>query len=418
MKLRRHRETQRARKVVDYSGKAVDYSGPTFGDAWLHTSAGDPTGIPAVAGIIDLIANTCSLVEFRVVDDAGLPVRDSALAALLARPHSAQGGVWRWRADLAMSLAAYDEALIHVLRIGAKVIGLRVVPILSALPLLVDGNVCWQDTSRSRPILIQAQDAIFVRCATTRRANPGLNGLIRGASRMDALREIGAAELARLEHQRGHAETGMAPAFGYQFPPGVSPEQADEWVTRTENRNRGRSRWGRIVAAGGGSEIVAIPSTTARDAQQAEMTELTVAQAAWRWNIPPSIAGVRGAQVDTTGGDWRRFVTVCVAPPMTAVASEIENRIAKPGEHIRVSTEGLMLYDPLVMAQVRHQYIQSGLELPDEIRGEMGLRPLPPYPADPSATPGSVPQITPVGGGANDAALFSPGATKPVEGKP
>lgn len=393
------------RAVAQVAAKTASSPDFTLAEDGWSSMWGDPASTPAVDGILRLLANAGAAIEFSVVDEAGLPARGSELGALLANPHRAVSGAWEWRADLAMSFARYNEALLHILRVGSRVIGLRVVPIEQAQPIWENGGVTWIDTSRASPLRILPRDAIFMRGANAKRAENGLGGLRRGLSPLHTLRDVTAAEDARQAYAAQHAASGMQPAYGYQFPTGTTPDQASEWIDATERRHAGRKRWGRILAVGNGAQIISIPPSSARDAQAAEQTALTLAQAAWEWDVPPSIAGVQGAQIDSVGGDWRRFVTLCAAPPMLAIASALQTRLAAPGERIRLVTEGLMHHDPLVAAQVRHTDVQSGVLLPDEARADMGRGPLPAYTPTPLGgtiqAPGSVPQMTPVGGAPN-----------------
>lgn len=374
--------------------------------------------IPGVLGLATLLSNSAASIRFRVTDAKGVRVTDSPLAKLLADPHRAGGSPWQWRADMAMSIAGRSECLLHVLRVGRRVVGFRIAPLGLCSPMLVDGGVGWQDTSTGRTVMIGRDDWILLRTGALSNPDGSFQGLQRGSSRTNALADVAFAESERQKHLADHARSGLAPAFAYEFPPTKTAAQAKEWVDTAEAKNSGRRKWGRILPVGGGAKIVPVPTQSSRDAQMAELTALVVAHAAWLWNIPPSVAGLEGAQSDTTGNDWRRFITLAVCPLLYPFASAAEQRYGQPGETVTLDTSALILDDPLVRAQVDHLHVQDGQRVVDELRVRDGLEPYPALPADGGASaPGSVPQITPVGGAPNAVGAL-PFASQNAGGRP
>jgi HK97 family phage portal protein len=148
------------------------------------------------------------------------------------------------------------------------------------------------------------------------------------------------------------------------------------------------------------------------DSQFVEGERLNLTQVAHILRLPVKFLTGEG---DLTEWDFLSLYTLAIAPRLRRIELALfadpdlfPQRIIYP----EFDTKPLLRTDAKTQAEVAHIQIQDGSMLPDEYRAEQGKPPLPPMPADPSATPGMVPQITPVGGAPNPAASGEPA---PVE---
>jgi phage portal protein BeeE len=99
----------------------------------------------------------------------------------------------------------------------------------------------------------------------------------------------------------------------------VDQETAERWIKAIEARHQGSAKAGKIIAVGGGAELVAIPISLA-DAQFAEATRLTIEQAAGMYQVPLSFAVGGPGSKPPSDTDWRMFLTFALGPVLDAMA--------------------------------------------------------------------------------------------------
>jgi HK97 family phage portal protein len=176
-----------------------------------------------------------------------------------------------------------------------------------------------------------------------------------------------------------------------------------------EKQHKGAHRAGKTIVVGGGAELVPIPISL-QDAQFAEVTRLTIAQAATIYQVPIRLvlADAAGGSTRDADADWRHLLTFGLGPFFVASeeAFSLDEDLFDPdtdGEDLTVKADpdALLKLNPEVQANVDHLNIQDGVKLVDEVRAMKGLGPLPPVPKDWTQHPGQIPQITPVGGSPN-----------------
>lgn len=223
----------------------------------------------------------------------------------------------------------------------------------------------------------------------------GDGGMDEAPSPIKVFRDSLSAALARQAHELRMWQKGTAVKLAVQFPPGVTKDQADQWREGWKRDYEGVD--GDTTAViGGGAEIKQI-GMTADDAQFVQLANLTVEDAARIMGVPARLLGVRtdkNVPLEQDLAEWLRFG---IGPELYRIESALsadEQLFGSARTYPAFYTENFVRGDLLTEDNVAHQRVQDGRILVDEWRKEQGLPPLP-------NGAGSIPQIVPVGGGAN-----------------
>lgn len=227
----------------------------------------------------------------------------------------------------------------------------------------------------------------------------GQGGQLVAPSPVEVFREALAGPIGRQRHEARMWRRGTALQVAIEFPAGVTKEQADLWREGWRENYEGTS--GETTAVvGGGGKITPVGMTLA-DATFVEMANLTVQDASRIMAVPANLLGysilARGTanlEQDTT--TWLRFG---LGPELGRIEDALkadDQLFGAAGRGLLpvFDTEGFVRGDVITEDKVAHQRVQDGRLLVDEWRAKQGLPPLP-------NGAGMVPQIVPVGGGAN-----------------
>lgn len=381
---------------------------------WQLLSAPEQAvGLPAVIAVIRLLAHSAALVPLIVVrsDENGIAQRatDTWQWRLLnRRPGPPPQTPFHFKADIAAQFSGRGNAYIRKYVASGTRVGEDGPRVTELAPLLAGrvkprrqaGAIVFDDSSdlSSGQQTVTTKEIIQIRSFAFE--GQGLEGL----APITAARYAIEAGLRRQQFEARHLANGIFPGIGFQWPAGVTKEQADRWIEQIEAKHQGSFNAGKMIFVGGGATVTPIPISL-EDAQFAETTKLTLAQVAGMYQIPMSFITPGEREVP---GDihWRYFLTFALGPILEAMVqglSSDEMLFPPDGEQleVRAQSDALLNPDPLQKATVDHLKIQSGAKLVDEVRAANGDGPLPPIPDDWQQHPGQVPQITPVGGAPN-----------------
>lgn len=391
-------------------------------------------GLPAVLSVIRLLSHAAGMVPFRVVRGMEGELRQPAQGTwqhhlLYKRPGPPPTTPFNFKADLAAQFAGRGNAYIRKLKPATartrlstgqtpRVTELMVMDGGKITPRRSDsGSVVFDDGSGVKNIERGTDEVIHIRSFAT-------SGGLEGVSPITACRTMIEAGLSRQDFERAHLRNGIFPGVGITFPTSVDQAQGERWLEFIEKQHKGPTRAGKTIIVGGGAELTAIPISL-QDAQFAEVTRLTILQAATLFQVPPRLLldNASGGSTRDADADWRHLLTFALGPFFIAAEQGFaaDDDLFVPGEDDDLTPladpDALLKLNPEVQANVDHLSIQDGVQLVDEVRARKGLGPLPPVPDDWAKEPGKVPQITPVGGAPNPLADTSKplndGATPP-----
>jgi HK97 family phage portal protein len=371
-------------------------------------------GLPAVLAVIRLLSHSAAMVPLQVLrgdeDAVRERLQDSWQWRRLNRaPGPPPATPFAFKADAAANFAGRGQAFVRKIKpSGQRAFSdsSRITEFMVLNSGLVKarradtGAVVFDDSTGPKMVTRGSDEIIQVRSFSTA---DGLNGL----SPITAARMMISAGLGRNRFEAAHLRNGVRPGAVLEYPSNITPEQAREWIDFINAQHQGDGRAGKILAAGGGAKFIPLPVSLA-DAQFAEMTRITMEQAAAMWQVPfPIMLQTRTAATDD---DWRNFITFALGPFLTAMAeaftadTDVFDPVSEADLQVVPYPDAMVRMDPLKKAQIQREQIQTGTRLVDELRGQDGLAELPPIPEDWNQAPGKVPQITPVGGAVNPVA--------------
>lgn len=378
-------------------------------------------GLPAVLAVIRLLSHAAGMVPFRVVRGLDGELKQPASDAwqhrlLYKRPGPPPTTPFNFKADLAAQFAGRGNAYVRKLKPATartrlttgqtpRVTELMVMDGAKITPRRTDvGAVVFDDGSGTKSIERGVDEVIHIRSFAT-------GGGLEGVSPITACRTMIETGLSRQDFERAHLRNGIFPGVGITFPASVDEGQGQRWLKFIEKQHKGPPRAGKTIIIGGGAELTAIPISL-QDAQFAEVTRLTILQAATLWQVPPRLLldNASGGSSNDADADWRHLLTFGLGPFFIAATESFaaDDDLFAPGSDDDLTPladpDALLKLNPEVKAAVQTAQIQTGLRLPNELRAADGLGPLPPVPDDWTQNPGDVPQITPVGGAPNPTA--------------
>jgi HK97 family phage portal protein len=388
------------------------------GNAWAPIGLERAVGLPAVLAVIRLISHAAALVPLNVHRVDGEITRralDTWQWRLLnTRPGAPPMTPFALKADLAANFAGRGNA--YVRKLKPALVGPGRPRVIELMPLNAarvkperakTGDVIFRDSTGEKPVTRGTDEIIQIRSFSV---GDGLEGL----SPITAARLLVSAGLQRAQFEERHLANGIFPGIGLKFPEGVTPEQGELWIKAVEKQHKGAPKAGKVIGVGGGADLVPIPISL-EDAQFAEVTRLTIEQAASMHQVPISFFTGK-----PTPDEWRMLITFALGPVLVATAQAFSADLdlfdpTADDEVLDVAPDPdvLLNLDPKTKAEIQHMQVQDGLRLVDELRAKDGYGPLPAIPKDWTQAPGRVPQITPVGGAPNPTAQTTPPAEVP-----
>lgn len=223
----------------------------------------------------------------------------------------------------------------------------------------------------------------------------GDGGTIEAPSPIKVFRDALASPVMRQQYEANMWRKGTPLKLAVQFPPGVTQDQADKWKAGWKASYEGAS--GDTTAIiGGGAEIKVIGMTN-EDAQFVEMAHLTAEDASRIMGVPARLLGIlvdKNVPLEADLAEWLRFG---LGPELYRIESALaadEQLFGQARTYPAFNTENFVRGDLQTEDNIAHQRVQDGRILVDEWRAEQGLDPLP-------DGAGQIPQVVPVGGGAN-----------------
>lgn len=229
-------------------------------------------------------------------------------------------------------------------------------------------------------------------------------------------------DLARQNYEAGLFARGTATRIAITLPEGMKHDQVGVWRDMWRASYEGAENAGRTAVLGGGATLQQIGLTQA-DAQFIESQEFGIEEVARIFNVPTSLlwAGRGRGHSDaplSPEHEEDRWLRYGLGPRLSRIEAALQ---ADPdlfgsgsATYPMFDTTGVVRGDLMTEAGIEHQQIQDGSLLVDEARARRGLPPLP-------GGVGSIPQITPVGGGPNQfqggsqSALADPAPKNPGE---
>jgi HK97 family phage portal protein len=226
----------------------------------------------------------------------------------------------------------------------------------------------------------------------------GGGGQIVAPSPISLYRSALAAAIAKEAHEeRLYGRRAIMP-LAIEFPEGVAKTTVKEFKELWQEQYGSVEATGETPVIGGGAKFAKI-GLTQEDAQFVEAMNLSVEEIARITNVQASLLGVtRSARPLTPEHEEDRWHRYGLGPRLERIeaALEADPDLFGPGSSVRPMFDlGRGVRGDLTTEEtMAHQQVQDGRLLVDEWRAMKGLPPLP-------GGAGSVPQIVPVGGGAN-----------------
>lgn len=361
-----------------------------------YVSSETATGLPAVGRAFRLVAGTTAAISIHVYEGEQGEKQERRTdwrARLLDSPVYGKSRFdWAW--DIAMALEAVENAFLLKRKARGKVVELDPIPTNSVTGRIDrDGNKLFEVAGMGT---LTTNDVLHIR-------GGGISGLPFGVSRIAQHRDPLGSMLAAQRFEGSYFRNHARPDVAIIFPAGVSRQQAEEWRPDWDAKYGGAENAGKAIPLGGGATITPIPLSL-RDAQFIETRTLSVEDIGRICDVDPVLLGTE-PRTDARQTAMNVFLRLQMPPRLRRIteALKADPDIFGPGTALypEFHVDDLMFIDPLTRAQVEHERIQDGTALPDEIRAGRGEPPIPPYPADPSQTPGMVPLLTPVGAAPN-----------------
>lgn len=231
----------------------------------------------------------------------------------------------------------------------------------------------------------------------------GQGGQLVAPSPVEVFKEALQGPVGRQRHEARMWRRGAALQVAVEFPAGVTKDQSDIWKEGWRSAYEGTD--GDTTAVIGGGATIKPIGMTLTDAAFVDMANLTVMDASRIMSVP---ANLLGSPVQTRGTpDLEQEKEMWLSFGLGPELFRIEDALASDDQLFGVTaakggyglcpgffTDGFVRGDVQTEDNVAHQRVQDGRLLVDEWRATKGLGPLP-------NGAGKVPQIVPVGGGAN-----------------
>lgn len=366
-------------------------------------------GLPAVAKAIFTLCETVAQLPLNVYKGRGAAKRLAENSwqyrLLVELPGMGDFTPFDLLSDVVACLESNGNAYLQKVKAGGEVVALIVVDPSRVRVRRENGEkqfLVREDGGKEQ--VYDAGTILHIRGLT-------LNGSDVGISPIALHRQKIGSIQAQDHYQARYYGQGTKTDTVIQLPPGkvLKTGQAEELKRRVTAQNSGVENVHLPLVLQDGATI-ARSGFSLEDSQFIEGTRMNLLEAAHIFRIPPRFLTGDG---DLTEWDVLSLYTFAVAPRLRRIELAFwTDRDMFPDRKLypEFDPRKLVRTDAKTMAEVEHMQIQDGSKLPDEARADRGEPPLPPIPDDPTATPGMVPQLTPVGGAPN------PNTTPPAGG--
>lgn len=241
----------------------------------------------------------------------------------------------------------------------------------------------------------------------------GDGGMVVAPSPVERFRTAIGVGVAKQAHEARLYRKGAPIKLAIEYPAEMLQEHVAAWRDMWRQTYEGPD--GNTTAVlGGGGKLTPIGLSMA-DAQFIESQNFTVSDVARMFAVPASLldGGSAGKGADssplTPEHEEDRWFRYGLGPRLARIESAVAAYMfAGTATYPMFDVQGILRGDLATMEMIDHQQIQDGRLLPDEWRARNGLPPLP-------GGVGMVPQVTPVGGGANPSAPAAPAPTQPAD---
>jgi HK97 family phage portal protein len=379
-------------------------AGTWYSSAGEMLSVDKAAGLPAVFSAIRLLAETTGRLPLRVY------------SGFRADKTTAEGS-WQWRLlhdqpndersafdfwqDVAACLEGHGNAFLQKAKVGGVVQALF---LLNPVKVKIRRNerserVYVIQTGSGQQVELGAGEVVHIRGLT-------LNGGDVGLSPLQLNRETIGTAVARYRTEGNLWRNNAAPPGAIKLPEGrkVNRDEARD-VVAIWMMHHGGDQAGVPAVLSGGADWVqyGIPL---KDAEYVNAHNFGVEDVARIFNIPAELLS-SGQVRNITEESSRRLLNFGLMPRLARIASALRaDPDLFPGDssvYPEFYVEEFVSADALTQAQIRHLKIQDGSMLIDEARAEDGRPPL-------KDGVGQIPQVTPVGGAPNPAAVAANGA--------
>ena len=236
---------------------------------------------------------------------------------------------------------------------------------------------------------------------------PGGGGLDVAPSPIDVFRATFGGGLAQQSYDESFWTRGVGDGIVLSFPQEITQTQAAAakalW---DEGSGLSGARGARVVS--GGATVTSV-QLSARDAQTVEAKAATTLDVARITGVPASLiehttgGGAGGSAPLSPEHELTRWVRYGLLPRLERIEDALtaDPALFAGGRDTPEFDRDLVMADRMTEAQIQVQKVQAGIWLPDDVREQDGMPPLP-------AGVGQIPQITPVGGAPNAAPTSPP----------
>lgn len=226
---------------------------------------------------------------------------------------------------------------------------------------------------------------------------PGGAGMLVAPTPVDVFRTTFGAALAREQWEEGFYRRATGGGVVLSFPLELTEPQAQQAQQMWDASGGGIENAHGTRVVSGGATVTPV-GISQRDAQFVEAVGMTSDQIALITGVPSSMLG-GGAGVGQRGGpispehESTRWFRYGLLPRLDRIEAAVSRDRWWSGGRDRpeFDREGLIAADLATRADVDIKYVQSGIDLVDEVRAARGKPPLP-------NGAGQIPQIVPVGG--------------------
>lgn len=379
----------------DSSGIPAPWEGAWWPSSGERVTADRALAVPAVLNAIRLIAETTGRLPLRVYSGFQSSKRtreDTWQWDLLHRRPNPERSAFDFWQDVATCIESRGNAYAYKAKSRRRVEALFLIsPDLVAVDRSRQtGELIYKVHRGGEVMELTSAEILHFRGIALNGGDVGITPI-----RSEA---IGSA-LARYRHEGSVYKNHASIPYALRFKERMSAQQAAEALAIWKRTHSGGGDSGNPGVLSNDAAIEKL-GLTMEDAQFIESHEFSVRDVARIFNVPASL--LNGADTQPTEEESRRFLNFGLAGRLDRISAALgidEDLFpARSGLYPEFLVEEFIAADALTQAQIRHLKIQDGSLLIDEARADDGRAPLP-------DGIGQIPQITPVGGAPNPAAV-------------
>jgi len=336
-------------------------------------------GLPAFGRAVRLVASMGASLDIDVFEGEGAEKRerkDAYPAALLDMPVDGMSP-FDWRYDVFAALESCENFVAVKTKSKGRVAELLPVP-MEYVRIRRDARTGRKlfdvPGGDGRTLTLTTDDVFHVRGNTP-------YGGVAGVSRILQHRDAVGAQLAAQRFEGAFFRNSARPDFVMEFPQGISVEQGREWKAEWDSVHAGPDSAGQSRAIGGGAKITPIP-VSMEDAQFLESKRYGVEDVGRIMDVHPLLLeDVSKIGAGLLAEALAFFVSVQFIPRIRRVEQAFRadpDLFVPTGSLYPLFKVGdLSFASAATRSMVQHQKIQDGTLLPDEVRADDGLPPLP-----------------------------------------